>query len=315
MDYTILGKTGLGVSVLGVGSGGPSGIGTRTGCTTAESVGIVRLAMENGVNFIDTAEAYGTEHIVAAAMKHVPRETLCVSTKVSKWEDLDDVGLVKNIETRLMNLGTDYLDICHFHGVPLDLYDQVVTRLYPALQQMQSAGKIRYIGITERFNADPGHAMLSRAVADDLWDVMMVGFNLLNQSARERVLPIAIDKGVGILAMFAVRLALSRPERLKEVIADLINSGQVTEEELADAGGTKNDPLDFVTANSDAKTLVEAAYRFVRHEDGIHVTLSGSGNEEHMMQNIATAQLPPLAPDVTARLRKLFSRVDSVTAQ
>ena len=69
--------------------------------------------------------------------------------------------------------------------------------------------KLRFIGITEGFNSDSGHDMLQRALQDDVWDVMMVGFNILNQSARERVFPTAMEKNVGILIMFAVRRALS----------------------------------------------------------------------------------------------------------
>ncbi len=55
------------------------------------------------------------------------------------------------------------------------------------MQRQQAAGKIRFLGVTEGFGRDTGHAMLARALPDDLFDVIMVGFNLVNPSARPRV--------------------------------------------------------------------------------------------------------------------------------
>ncbi len=67
MEYKPLGKTGLTVSVAGLGCGGNSRLGRGRGASFDESVAIVRTAIDLGVNFLDTAEAYGTEEIVGAA--------------------------------------------------------------------------------------------------------------------------------------------------------------------------------------------------------------------------------------------------------
>ena len=69
--------------------------------------------------------------------------------------------------------------------------------------------------------------MMSEAVKDDCWDVIMVGFNILNQSARERVLVETRRKGIGVLDMFAVRSALSRREKLKATVAALMAEGRI----------------------------------------------------------------------------------------
>ena len=315
MDFQPLGATGLIVSAAGLGTGGPSHVGVRTGRSEDESIAIIRAAIENGVNFIDTAEAYGTEPIVGKAIAGEPRDSLVISTKLSHWERSDADSVTAAIDERLRLLGTDYVDICHFHAVQLDAYDHVVDRFYPALVRAREAGKVRYIGLTEAFNPDPRHAMLERALRDDLWDVIMVGFNVLNQSARDRVLARTRASGVGVLDMFAVRLALSRPERLVDVINGLVSDGAITIDQLRDAGGTMEDPLGWVVRDSDADTLVEAAYRFVRHEPGIDVTLTGTGNLEHLLANITAIQMPPLPDDVVARLKQLFAAVDSVSGQ
>ena len=315
MDYTVLGRTGLGVSVIGLGTGGPSRVGQSTGRSAEESVRVIRAALDLGVSFIDTAEAYRTEEIVGKAIAGLPRKEIVLSTKISRWEHLDEAGVKLAVEARLRALGVDYLDICHFHAVPAEQYPLVRDRLAPALLRCREAGTVRFIGITEVFNDDPGHRRAALAVEDDLWDVRMVGFNVLNQSARDRVLAATRRKRIGVLAMFAVRLALSRTERLREVIGELVDRGEITEDELRAAGGSREDPLGWVTRESDADTLVEAAYRFVRHEPGIDVTLSGTGSEAHLEENIASCGKPPLDPGVSERLARLFARVDSVAGQ
>lgn len=315
MDFVPLGKTGLTTSVIGVGAGGPSRLGLQTGGEEATAEAVVRAALDRGVTFVDTAEAYRTEETVGRALAGVPRESLVVSTKISHWEGLDAAGIERAVDERLRLLGTDYVDILHLHAVTTEKYDRAVNEAYPGLLRAKEAGKIRFTGVTEMFNADPAHAMLERAVSDDLWDVIMVGFNIMNQSARERVVAPAADRGMGVLDMFAVRLALSRQERLVEVMGELLGSGEVDPAVLEECGGTPEDPLGWVVRDTDAQTLPEAAYRFVRHEPGIHVTLSGTGSVDHMLENVASVQKPPLDPAVTEKLRRLFAGVDSVTAQ
>ncbi|MEM8664863.1 MAG: aldo/keto reductase, partial [Pseudomonadota bacterium] len=82
MQTTTLGATGRTVSVAGLGCGGSSKIGMSRGMSEAQSVRLVRSAFEEGVTFIDTAEAYGTEAIVGAALKELgDRDGITVSTK------------------------------------------------------------------------------------------------------------------------------------------------------------------------------------------------------------------------------------------
>ena len=81
MQYITLGRTGLKVSVMGVGCGGPSRIGKSTGKTKQESVALIRYALDSGINIIDTSEIYNTEKIVGEAIKGYDRESIILSTK------------------------------------------------------------------------------------------------------------------------------------------------------------------------------------------------------------------------------------------
>ncbi len=313
MDYVTLGRTGLRASVLGLGGGGHSRLGQQTGASMGESVAIVRRALEHGVNFFDTAEAYGTETLVGEALQGVARHDILLSTKKSVSVDGRMIGgeeLSRGLDASLARLRTDYVDVYHLHGVRADQYDHAVAELVPALLRLRDQGKIRFLGITEAFAADPGHGMLARAVRDDCWDVVMVGFNILNQSARDRVLAETRQRNVGVLCMFAVRDALSRPAKLSETVVELARQGLVEADAL-----DMDDPLGFLMDEAGAKSVPDAAYRFCRAESGMHVVLSGTGNARHLDENVASILSPPLPHSVRQRLIDMFARVDNVSGQ
>jgi L-galactose dehydrogenase len=312
MKYTTLGKTGLKVSVAGLGCGGPSRLGLRDHSQSEErAIGIVRQAIDLGVNFLDTAESYGTEAVVGKAVAGIPREQLIISTKKAlpaPHHSNPAEEIKKGLEQSLKFLGTDYIDIYHLHGVEPKDYDFSREKLMPAMRRLREEGKIRFIGVTEGFVQDPSHQMLREGLKADLWDVVMVGFNLLNPSARKTVLPQTIEHRVGVLNMFAVRRALSGPGRLKTIVQDLIRKGVI-----AAASINADDPLDFVLSESDASTLPEAAYRFCRHERGVDIVLTGTGNPQHLSSNVESILKPPLPKSVLERLEKLFGDLDFLT--
>ncbi len=308
MDYTILGRTGLRVSVMGVGGGGPSRLGKNTGRDESESVAVIRQALDAGVNFIDTAEGYRTEEIVGKAIEGMDRSSLVLSTKKSTSASTTPQDVEKSIEDSLRRLGTDYVDIYHLHGVHPEEYDHLASEIVPTLQKLREAGKIRFIGVTEHFGSDPRHTMLQKALQDDVWDVIMIGFNILNQCAREYVFPKTIENNIGVLIMFAVRIALSRPQRLAEVVQELLERKQ-----LDPADFDVDDPLGFLIHDAGAVSVVDAAYRLCRDEPGTHVVLSGTGNVEHMKANIESFSRPPLPDADLQKLKYIFRRVDSVS--
>lgn len=293
---------------MGFGCGGPSRAGQSTGRTVAESVTVVRRALDAGVNFVDTSEAYGTEEIVGQAIRGLDRSSLVLSTKKRSGLPLTPQDVVDGLEASLKRLGTDYVDLYHLHGVKLEEYAFLLAEIVPAMQRLREQGKLRFIAISELFGPDPQHAMLQRALEDDVWDVMMVGFNLLNQSARERVFARTIAKGIGVLVMFAVRRALSQPDRLRATLEELIARGQLDPADI-----DLNDPLGFLIHEGGAVSLPDAAYRFCRYEPGTHVILSGTGNPAHLQENLASFERPPLPEADRRRLVHIFRRVDAVS--
>ena len=312
MEYTTLGKTGLKVSVAGLGCGGPSRLGMRNDPQSANhAVGLVKQGLDLGINFLDTAQTYGTEPIVGRAIGGMPRDKLVISTKKTlPSEDHPDPEneISEGLEQSLKLLGTDYIDVYHLHGVEPKDYGFAKERLLPVMRRLKEQGKIRFIGVTEGFVLDPSHQMLQSSLAEDVWDVVMVGFNMLNPSARKTILSATMEKGVGVLNMFAVRRALSQPQRLQSLCAELIASKAIDSDGL-----NPSDPLGFVLQMSDAATLPEAAYRFCRHQPGIHVVLTGTGNPEHLRENVAAILKPALPEAVVRKLDDLFGRLDSLS--
>jgi aryl-alcohol dehydrogenase-like predicted oxidoreductase len=317
MNYTALGRTGLRVSRMGLGCGGHSRLGLARGGSAEHAERIVKDAISLGINFIDTAESYGTESAVGNALVGVPRESYILSTKagINAGFAKDDARsqpdeFASRVEASLKKLRTDHIDVFHLHGVQAADYSYARDEVYPELVILKDQGKIRHIGITEAFAADPSHQMLAPAVQNDpdLWDVVMVGFNLLNPSARKTVLPVTMENGIGTLCMFAVRRALSQPESLRELVGKLISDGAISAGDVS-----AEDPLGFLLADSDASSIPEAAYRFCLHEPGMDVILSGTGNPEHLRQNAKFLSMPPLPTPVQEKLRDIFEHVDSVS--
>jgi aryl-alcohol dehydrogenase-like predicted oxidoreductase len=310
MEYVTLGRTGLRVSVAGLGCGGFSRLGLGTGKSEAEAVALVRQALDLGVNLLDTAGVYGTEEVVGRAIKTIPRDGVVIATKawLPRREGRSAAErAVASLENSLRQLDTDYVDIFQLHGVSPKSYDQALEVIAPALLKEREKGKLRFLGVTEAGSSDPGHAMAARAVEDGVWDVVMVAFHMMHQNARAKVFPRTIANRVGTLLMFAVRNIFSRPERLAAALRELTANGQLPRW-LADAPN----PLGFLVHERGAATITEAAYRFVRHEPGVDVVLFGTGNPDHLHTNIAALLAPPLPLADRQTLSKLFGHLVGV---
>jgi aryl-alcohol dehydrogenase-like predicted oxidoreductase len=309
MEYTTLGRTGLEVSVAGLGCGGFSRLGLGTGKSEAEAIALVHQALDLGVNLFDTAAVYGTEGVLGRALQKVPRDRVVIATKAWIPRGTGSAAgerAVASLDHSLRELGTDYIDVFQLHGVSPGAYDRACEVIAPALLKEKEKGKLRHLGVTETGSSDGEHAMLARAVEEGVWDVLMVAFHMMHQNARQQVFPRAIANRVGTLLMFAVRNIFSQPQRLRAELRRLAAQNQV-----ARWLGQAPNPLGFLLHEADggASSVVDAAYRFVRHEPGVDVVLFGTGDPEHLRSNIASILKPPLPETDRRILQKHFGHL------
>lgn len=312
MQFTTLGRTGLNVSVVGLGTGGPSRLGLANGRPVDSIVRFIEYVLDQGINLIDLGATYGTDKIVAKAlgkrrhevvlsakavlgphiwMLEATRTASRISARLGEAASFVTSGEVieERLDASLRRLKTDYFDIFSLHGVTPAQYAAAVDRLLPALLCLKEKGKIRSVGITESFGRDPRHTMLARAAASGAFDTIMMGLNIVNQTGG----PIAAEarkSGTGVLAMYALR-----PFR-----------NQASVDCLLGASGASMAELTAVLRVHGISSLEEAAMRFCRHHSGANVVLTGTGNRHHMDANIFAAMADPLPEPVAAQLSNLF---------
>ncbi len=303
MQFTALGKTNLRVSVAGLGTGGFSRLGLKSGKTEDEAARLIHEARDLGVNFIDTAQSYGTEGVVGKALKTIPRDQVVIATKAQfrGTPFAPPEKVVAALDNSLRLMGTDYVDVFNLHGVEAGEYDYALETMAPALLKEKEKGKIRHIGITENPIVDFTNATLKRALNDPVWEVYMVGFHMMHQGARQNVFRVTREKSIGTLLMFAVRSIFADPPRVAREMKALADKGLV-EKWLGDS----DDPLGFLVHEGGASSMIEAAYRFARHEPGVDVTLFGTGDSAHLKSNVAALMKPPLPAVDREKIVKLF---------
>ncbi len=307
MDYTVLGRTGLRVSVAGLGCGGFSRLGLGRGKSEDEAIGVVHAALDAGVNFIDTAAAYGTEEVVGRALAG-RREGVVLATKSmtrAGARALSGAEVVASLEESLRRLRTDRVEVFQLHAVLPREVPHVMAEIVPALLRAREAGKIGHIGITETAPNDHQHKTLVRALDDDVWATVMVAFNMMHTNARSSVFPRTRAQRVGTLLMFVVRNVFSQAERLADEMRARAAAGELPAE-------VARDPLGFLLHPAGAQSLTDAAYRFVRHEPGVDVVLFGTSDVAHLRENIASILAPKLPEADLALLRARFGHLVGV---
>ena len=224
MQFQELGNTGIKVSRLGLGCGGPNRLGLARGATEIDAVRLIELAVSLGINLIDTAAVYRNEAIVGRGIKKVKREDLVLCSKVALPKTLplltpgsfperiareissllgrylNGDELEKQLFHSLRRLNTDYLDVFYLHAVTPAQYPAAIT-LLPALLAFKKSGMIRAIGITESTKEDADHLMITQAVQDSRWDVVMLQPPMLDELTVPDYLNMARVNNTGVVAM------------------------------------------------------------------------------------------------------------------
>src|SRR5262245_50206784 len=317
MDYRQLAPTGLRVSALGFGCGDVGGLIVRG--TPAERERAVARAVELGINYFDTAAAYGqgrSEENLGAVLRQL-RPDVYVGTKFRlDPADLSDVSgaVARALEASLRRLQLERVDLFQLHNritsgpaeravsVPL-LLDEVVA----ALRRLREQGKIRFFGITSLGETDALH----RALSADAIDTAQVCYNLLNPSAGQTVpagfpaqdfrglLTPASQHGVGVIVIRVMAAGALSGQLERHALAmpsvEPIATGPDYASDVARAG-----QLEGLVRAGHAGSLVEAALRFPLGSPAVSTVLLGYSTLEHLeyaASAVARGPLPPAALD------------------
>lgn len=307
MQYTTLGRTGLRVSVAGLGTGGFSRLGLGSGKTEDNAIEVVREAHAQGITLFDTGTNYLNEAVLGRALQPIRRDSIVITSKTPIHKangTLTPEQVIAGLDASLRDLRTDYLDVFMLHGVPPAHFGHARDVIIPAVLREREKGKFRYLGISETAPGDPQHETLRRATLEGWIDVAMVSFHMMHQSARAKLFPHTRAHNVGTMLMYAVRGIFTSPERLIAELRAAVTAGQIPAH-----WNTDNNPLAFLLHPGGAENLVDAAYRFARHEPGVDVVLFGTGNTEHVRDNIASLLRPPLPDSDRAELIRLCAEL------
>ena len=307
MQFRTLGKTGLRVSVLGLGTG------TRFGDPTRKQEDITRLvrgALDLGVNYIDTAAMYlEAEARLGVALAGVPRERFVLATKFFPADRATGVPITPaqlrvSVDNSLRQLRLDAVDILQVHGLRPHWLAPVMEKLGDELTALQQEGKYRFLGVAETIVDDPLHEMLPAAAATGRFAQALVGYSLLSPWAETAALPACARAGIGAVGMVAVRQALRDPVKLTQVIRAAKARGEAAVRDLPD-----ENPLDWLL-DGFCPTMPAAAYRFAISHPAMASVLSGTLSMAHLRDNLAAVNAPPLPPEQLARIRTIFLHTD-----
>jgi L-galactose dehydrogenase len=281
MLYRTLGKTGIKVSALAFGG---SSLGGAFG-DIDEQKGIrsVHVALDNGINLIDTAPYYGAtraETVLGKALKGIGRDRCLLATKVCRYglDDFDfSAGSVeRSIDQSLSRLGTDYVDFLQVHDIEFGDTRQIVEETLPALNRVKQAGKARFVGITGL------HVHLFKRVMDQIEvdQVQSYCHYTLNDTALLALLPYLRERNVGVFnsAPLAMRLLSDKgppawhaaPGVLRERCAE---AARFCRERGSDLG--------------------RLALQFSMTQPDIHTNIVGTADPSRVQQNIQDAAQPP----------------------
>ncbi|MGH7811588.1 MAG: aldo/keto reductase, partial [Candidatus Binatia bacterium] len=206
MKYRMLGKTGLRVSVIGLGTMVHAGhFGPMK---DSESLGAIETAHELGVNFIDTSDAYGagySETLLGNAFKG-KRDKVILATKGGNVMTGPNRGkriFEPDYISRVMNeslerLQTDYIDLYQLHNPSVEVIEK--GEVWSVLERAKQAGKIRHYGVSIN-TMEEGVA----AVKDGRSETIQVEYNLLAQEPAETIFPLALNANIGIIARIPLR--------------------------------------------------------------------------------------------------------------
>jgi aryl-alcohol dehydrogenase-like predicted oxidoreductase len=312
MRYRKLGRTGIEVSEIGYGAWGIGGA-QWGGADDDESIQALHRAIDLGLNFIDTALAYGegrSERLVGEVVRDRD-ETVHVATKVPPrnriWPaeegallgDVFPPGYVRECaEQSLRNLGMDTVDLLQLHVWNDDWADS--EELLGEVDILRAEGKVRHFGISIN-DHQPANGL--RLVRSGAVDSVQVIYNVFDQSPEDELLPACREHDVGVIA----RVPLDEGGLTGRIDADTEFEGDDFRASYF-RGDRKREVYERATAVAselgvDDGRLAEAALRFILSEPAVSTVIPGMRSLRNVQRNVAASDAGPLAPDERERLR------------
>jgi aryl-alcohol dehydrogenase-like predicted oxidoreductase len=300
MQTRPLGKTGLQLPILSFGA---SSLGQEfRKVTLDEALKSVRVALDCGLNFIDTSPFYGrgmSEVLLGVALRDVPRDSYTLCTKLGRYDlhhfDFSAKRVVESVDVSLHRLGTDHLDIVLCHDIEFVEMQQIVDETLPALRNIQQAGKVRFIG----FSGYP--QKIFRFICDQADVDCVLSYNqytLQNTRFADETVPYLKTKGIGAMnaGPFSARLLTNAPlpKWLKEP-EDVKATARKAAEHCAKKG----------------VDIAKLALQFSLANPDITTTIAGSANPENI-RNWAKWAAESLDLELLAEVQAIFKPVKNL---
>ena len=297
MKTRTLGRTGLQVPILSFGA---SSLGQEfRRVTLQDAIASVRVALDCGMNLIDTSPFYGrgmSEVLLGIALRDVPRDQYLLCSKLGRYDlqhfDFSARRVQESVDVTLHRLGTDHLDIMLCHDIEFVEMQQIVDETLPALRQQVKAGKIRFIG----FSGYP--QKIFPFIADQTEVDCVLSYNqytLQNTRFADETVPYLQQKGVGVMnaGPFSARLLTNAPlpPWLKE-------PENVKEAARAAAALCSSRGVD----------IAKLALQFSLAHEGIATTIAGSANPQNI-RNWAQWASEPIDQTLLADVQAIFAPV------
>ena len=301
MKYRTLGKTGLRVSIVGLGTMVHAGhFGPMK---DSESLEAIETALELGVNFIDSSDAYGAgygETLLGNAFKG-KRDKIVIATKggnvmvgPNRGKRIFEPDYISRVmDESLRRLQTDYIDLYQLHNPTVEVIERGA--VWEVLERAKKAGKIRHYGVSIN-SMEEGTA----AVKDGRAETIQVEYNLLVQQPAEAFFPAAQQANIGVIARVPLKrgiltgkLRQSDEQRFQgEDVRARSFKGEAFAQELG-----KAEQLKFLV-HGPVRSLGQAAIAFCIAHPAVSVVIPGARNAEQMRENAAAADIELSAADL-----------------
>ena len=271
MEYRSLGKTNLKISRLGIGL---VKIGEAEMLTQLDKSNLLlNTALDNGINFLDTAACYGnSEEVIGKTVSH-RRDEYVLASKAghSVGEQTGEPWTAKTIihsaERSLTRMNTEYLDLIQLHTCDVTTLDK--GEVIQALQELKKSGKTRFIG----YSGDEEAAQW--AVESHLFDTLQTSLNLVDQHSLNYI-GLAQKNGMGVI--------------IKRPIANAIWDSKVTKSAAPNSYGNRAKLMKTLGPIIDApENYQELALGFVLTNPDVDTAIVGTGNTQHLIENINLA--------------------------